>query len=173
MRIKPPKFKRTHEFFRSLSDHLSFGVIASRCGKEIQTAEAWGREPESNEHPNGTGKKNPLDTFLRLLGMAHKEDAGLAREWASVGIEYVDFLDGKIGRETSQNVCEMAAVYLKEHAEMVAKILADGGDTEGLWKELAECEAAFNQLKACIREQVKVSDVRQFAKEKVNGRKAA
>jgi hypothetical protein len=172
MRVKPPKFRRTHEFFRGLAEHVSYGVIAQKCGKELQTAEAWGREPESNDNPNGTGKRNVFDTYLRLLGMAHEKNPGLARDWASVGVEYVDYLDGKMGRETTLSVCELAAIYVKEQADVIAKILANG-DTEGLWKEMAECEAAFNQLKACIREQSKVvPQVREFAASAVKERAA-
>jgi len=174
MNIKPPKFKRTHEFFAGLAVRFSFGQIAAWCGKEMTTAEAWGRVPESDEHPNGSGKKNPLDTLIRLLGKAHSQDPGFAREWAVMGIEYVDYLDDRAGKRSAENPCELAARYLKEHAEMIAKILHNDGDADGLWTELAQCEAAFNQLKACIKEQHKSDfDRRETVMAKANGRLSA
>ncbi len=157
MRNRPPTFRRTYEYIKRTAEHVTFGKIAAISGKSTDVAEAWGRPFESDDNPAGTGKKDPSQTILRLIGLAHSKDPGLAREWASTFPEYVDYLDAKAGRESERSVCELAAIYLKEHAEMVAEILhRNDGNWEGLWTELAQCEGAFFQLKACIKEQMAV-----------------
>lgn len=87
-------FLHTHTFIKRLADLITFGKIAQVSGKEIQTAEAWGRAVESNENPTGTGKRNPLDLVIQLIGLAHKESPALAREMAEVFPLYVEYLDG-------------------------------------------------------------------------------
>lgn len=164
MRNRPPKWNRTFEFVKRLADQITFGKIAAVSGKSTDVAEAWGRPFPSDNYPAGTGKKDPSQTILRLLGLAHDKDPGLSREWASTFVEYVNYLDEQQGGSHRQSVCGLAAVYLKEHAEMVGKILNDGGDMDGLWTELAQCESAFNQLKACIKEQMAEPRAKAVAK---------
>lgn len=158
-RIKPPIWQRTYTLIRRLADHVTFGTIASKCGKEVQTAEAWGREPESNENPNGNGKKNPFDTVLRLIGMAHKEDAGLAREIAEMFPEYVEFLDRKLGlarlKETG-SLCEVVGKSAKEHTDIVLKMLQNPNpDYHELKTEYEQAMSALIQVGACIDEEIK------------------
>src|SRR6478672_2800397 len=95
--MKRPNYLQTHTFIKRLAnlDNCSFGKIAQITGKEIQTAEAWGRPVASNEAPTGTGKANPLDCVLRIIGLAHREQSGLAQEIAEIFPDYVAFLNGK------------------------------------------------------------------------------
>ena len=142
-------FNKTFVYIRRLADHVSFGTIAAKCGKETGTAEAWGREPESNVNPNGTGKRNPFDCVLRLIGMAHKEDAGLAREMAEMFHQYIDYLDGKDGLQLSKMpaINELLAKSAKEHMDVMLAILkTPNPNWAQVIQECKQSEAALNTV---------------------------
>lgn len=166
MKIKLPKFKRTYEYIRRVValEHCSPGVLAKMNGVERETVDAWGRPPESDEYPTGTGKKNPIDAFLRLIGLAHKDAPGLAREIASVGGEYVDYLDDLGGRPFTEqaNVCEAVAKSVKEHSDVVVYYLhSSEPDYEILYREAQEMLAASRELVACLEIKAKTEIAQQ------------
>jgi len=157
-KIKLPNWQRTYEYIGRLAEYISFGVIAQRCGKEIQTAEAWARVPESNENPLGNGKKNPLDTVLRLIGLAHKEDAGLAREIAEMFLDYVAVLDGRQGvsvLDCGGSINEVLGQSAKEHADVLLAILkSEKPDWSKAYSETKQAQAALGRVEACIKKEM-------------------
>ncbi len=159
MKTKLPTWKTTHTFFHRLAAYISYGVIASRCGKELQTAEAWGREPESIENPNGTGKKNPFDCVLRLLALAHDKDAGLAREAAEIFSDYVKYLDEKDGKtfvEKGGSVLTIVGEATKEHTDVVYEMLkSPNPDWSKVYSEFKQSEAKYAELGVILKEKVK------------------
>jgi hypothetical protein len=152
-------WNRTYTFIKRLGDIVTFGKIAQLAGKEMQTAEAWAREPESLENPHGSGRRNPLDTVLRLIAEAHKHDAGLAREMALTFIEYVDFLDGKKGIEELKragSICELVGRSAKEHTDVVVEMLKNPNPNFHTLKiEHLQAMSALIQVGACIDEELK------------------
>lgn len=153
--MKP--FNKTHTFIKRLADHISFGKIAAACGKGTSTAEAWGREPETNETPYGTGKRNPLDGVNKIIALAHKEDPGLAREIAEIFPDYVDFLDGKCGTVELVNVSinEIVANSAKEHMDVVLEVLKTAQpDWDKVIAECRQAEAALNTVLGYARNQI-------------------
>ncbi|HRH45874.1 MAG TPA: hypothetical protein PKY82_29800 [Pyrinomonadaceae bacterium] len=160
MEIKPPKFKRTFEFIHRLAGFVGYGVIAQKSGKELQTAEAWGRAPESVEHPNGTGKRNPFDGVLRLIALAHEKDPGLAGEIAEIFSDYVNFLNEfKAGEfiKSGNSIYQLLGESTKEHTDVVCEALkAENPDWEKVYTEFKQGEAKFMELGAVIKEKLKI-----------------
>lgn len=147
MQIKAPNFLHTFRLFERLGSLLTFGKVAQCCGKEMQTAEAWGREPASNENPTGSGRKNPIDCILRLMGVAHKEgDRALVREIAETFTEYADFLDEK---EISINtdLDELVGKSAKEHGEAIFEALRRKNWASAI-TEITQAEIALRDLKS-------------------------
>jgi len=142
---------QTHNFIKRIAEHLSYGHIAQMNGVSIQTAEAWGREPESNLNPHGTGKKNPFDSSLRLIGKVHKDDPGLAREIATSYLEYVDVLDGRTAKAIGC-VSTLVGQCVKEHADVViALVNADEIDLDVAEREINELDAAVERLRQWLQ----------------------
>jgi hypothetical protein len=157
-KIKIAMWKRTYEFFKKLGNSkYKFGDIAKTSGKTTETAEAWGRPPESDEFPFGTGYRNPSDLQIRLLGLAYDVDPGFAREWAKIFVEYVDFLDSIHGKEHYENgrsareLCKRAA---KEHADIVCEMLSKDYDPAIVWKEINQFESANKSFVECIKQEL-------------------
>lgn len=150
-------WKLTFEFFKKLGtfDEFTFGKIAQLCGKKSETAQAWARPVESDEFPTGTGKRNPFDVVIRLLGMAHKVCPGLAREWAQMFLDYVDFLDRRqTGKQ--ETIKALAAKSAKEHLDVVLMILdCDELDLPKINTEICQAQAALNNLQALVKEEMK------------------
>lgn len=148
-----PSIMNTFLLIRRLAEHVSYGAIASRFCKNIRTAEAWGREPESNSNPMGTGKKNPIDAVLRLMAMAHEKDKGLAKEIADLFPEYYEFLSGETS-EKQETVSFLVGQAVKEHADAVTQLLStetpDIGDVD---REMTEFEIAWTNLKNYWKEE--------------------
>lgn len=160
MNIKPPAWKRTYTFFKRLADYTTFGAIAQKCGKEIQTAEAWARVPESEESPHGTGKRNPMDCVLRLIALAHGKDGGLAREMAAIFPEYVAYLDSLSGGAAAANgdeaINELVAASAKEHLDIVLELMKAGErDLAKIWSEVKQAESALAKVGACLEVEIK------------------
>jgi len=152
-----PSWKRTFEFVKRLSEHYSFGKIAAVSGKRMEVAEAWGRPMECDEYPSGTGKKDPSQTVLRLIGLAHEKDPGLAREWAATFLEYVDFLDEKEGRAAVDNFCAKLAKLIQEHTDVIIECTkSHDPDWVKVFSETKQLQAEINQFLACVKEQLKV-----------------
>lgn len=155
-----PNWKQTFTLVKRLADIATFGKIAQLCGKEIQTAEAWGRAPESNAEPLGTGKKNPLDMVLRLIALAHKENPGLAREIADTFGDYVNYLDSRCGEMTAANpgnIQEMLGRSAKEHTDMLVEMLQNNNPNLGkIFTEYKQAESALLQFGACLKETIKI-----------------
>jgi hypothetical protein len=158
--ISRPNWKRTFEFFQRLAAFTTFGTIAQKCGKEMQTAEAWAREPESDENPFGSGKRNPLDTVLRLISMAHKHSPGLAREIADMFVDYVNYLDDLGGATSLRNgasVNELLAESAQEHLDIVKELLSSvNPDLDKVWTEFKQAQAALNKVGAALKEEMKI-----------------
>lgn len=149
--MKRPNYSRTFQYIKRLADLVTFGKIAQVCGKEIQTAEAWGREPESNENPHGTGKKNPLDCVLRLIALAHKDDPALAVEIAEIFTDYADFLQG---RTPSEPGCVNALIgqAAKEHMDVVLAILnTESPDWPKAFTEIKQAQAAMYKVELFVK----------------------
>jgi hypothetical protein len=115
-------FKNTHRYIRRLADLTSFGTIAQITGKTTDTAEAWGRAPESIENPTGTGKHNPFDTVLRIIGRAHEKSPALAREMGEMFPDYVNYLDGK-ARRPAACLNELIGSSVREHSDVIVNLL--------------------------------------------------
>lgn len=146
-----PNYLRTHEFIKRLADLITFGRIAQACGKDIKTAEAWGREPESNENPHGTGQKNPLDCVLRLQALANKEAPGLAREIADIYTDYVDYLQGE-RKEPSGSINSLIGQSMKEHTDVLLTILnSPNPDWGKAFTEIKEAEAALYKVELFVK----------------------
>ena len=140
-------FLHTHTFIKRLADLVTYGKIAQISGKEIQTAEAWGRPVESNENPTGTGKRNPFDLVLRLIGIAHKEAPALAREMAELFPQYVDYLDHNEQRPTGRALNELIGESVKEHSEAVIALLNQTDPNfAGAHTEIKEAIIALERL---------------------------
>lgn len=164
MVIKAPNFLQTFTLFKRLGDLLTFGKIAQCCGKEMQTAEAWGRRPASNEYPTGTGRNNPVDCILRLMGLAHKEgDRVLAREIAETFTGYADYLDG-IESEEKASLNDLVGASVKEHGEAICAALEARNYTKAM-TELVQAEIALRDLKGFIQKQL--TPTREIAKDAV------
>lgn len=151
--IKPPK---THVYFKRLGELLTFGKIAQACGKEVQTAEAWAREPASNENPAGTGKNNPLDCIFRLMGLAHKDgDKALTREMAEAVVAYADWLDG-IEPRPEGTLTELIGAAIKEHSEAIVEALnlPTKPNYAKAMTEIVQAEIALHELKKTVRNQM-------------------
>jgi hypothetical protein len=164
-------FKKTYLFFKRLADseHCSYGKIAQLSGNTMQTAEAWGRAPESDEFPTGSGKRNPSDLQIRLLGLAYKKSPGLAREWAMIFPAYIDFLDELNGIEHSKSgrsareLCKRAA---KEHADIVCEMLSKDYDPAIVWKEINQFESANKSFVECIKQELQARRNNGFTQSK-------
>jgi hypothetical protein len=156
---KLPTFKTTFLFVKRLAEHVTFGKIAAVSGKDTSVAEAWGRPYESDEFPAGTGKKDPSQTVLRLLGLAHRADPGLAHEWAAVFPGYVEFLDERDGAEgTGMPGCifELMAKSGKEHMDVMMKMLKkENVDWSAVNTEYQQFVAVNNKFGACLKEELK------------------
>ncbi len=176
-KIKLPNFSRTHEFIKRLAEHITFGVIAQKFGKETGTAEAWGRVPESNENPFGNGKRNPIDAGLRVIALAHKDDAGLAREIAETSIDYCDYLDELRGVSfAAQGGCinEILAQSAKEHADIIVCLLsASEPDMESVYREIKQAQAKINELAACCKSKMKAEVKADTFTVQTGGKRAA
>lgn len=143
---------------RRLAETVTFGRIAKWCGCKMQTAEAWGREPESHETPTGTGKHNPFDTTLRLIGKTHASgDTALAREMAEMHVEYVDYLDGIV--RSAGELGEIRSLVLesaKQHLDVVDLAMrSDDPDWEAVEVEIGEAEVAFANLKRFVKQKLR------------------
>jgi hypothetical protein len=157
-------FNRTWTFVKRLADYVSFGKIAQTCGKETGTAEAWGREPASNANPFGTGKANTFDCSLRLVALAHKEDAGLAREIAEMFKEFVDHLEGVETETRKGTVNELVGVSIKEHAEAVVILLnGDKPDFAKAHTEIAQAKVALDRLDRYVLGEMREQTEHAFA----------
>lgn len=144
---------QTHTFIERLAKYTTFGKIASKFRTTTKTAEAWGREPESNLNPTGSGKKNPLDGVLRLMGMAFEKDRGLAKEIGDLFPNYFLFL---LGQKKGEAACRklMAGQAVKEHADVIFEILGtDEIDFQKLGKEMAEFDIVWINLKQWARDE--------------------
>lgn len=149
-----PTWKQTFKFVARLAEKVTYGKIAKVSGKKTDVAEAWGRPAESDEFPSGTGKRDPSQTILRLIGLAHEGDPGLAREWAETFVEYVDFLDDRISPEDS--IFELMARSVKEHADVVVQVLHEKHpDYARVYSEAMQAKSAINKIIACAREEMK------------------
>lgn len=167
MKIKAPNFLTTFTLFKRLGDLLTFGKIAQCCGKEIQTAEAWGREPASNENPTGSGRRNPVDCILRLMGLAHKEgDRALVREIAELFTDYADFLDG-VSNADNIDLDNLVGSSAKEHADVVFAALKRK-DWPKVCTEIVQAEIALRDLKSYAQNQL--MPVRNVAKQAIADR---
>ena len=159
MTFKPPTWKRTFEFIKRLvnSDDYAPGLIAQKCGVERETVDAWTRPKESDEYPTGTGKNNPSDTVIRLIGLAHAKDPALAMEWAQTFPEYVGFLNGEVGKSLAkESPCEVVARIVKEHADLIVEYTkTDEPDYERLLTEATELQVQLVQFIACCQEHMK------------------
>lgn len=159
MKHKLPIWKRTFEFFKRLgnSEKYTFGKIAKNCGNEMQTAEAWGREPQCDEFPFGSGKRNPSDMQIRLIGMAYDDDPGFAREWAMMFPAYVDYLDelhGRRHRQAGGCAMDILAASFGEHADILKALVNREAGAEEVWQELLQFKAIMNQFEACLKQEV-------------------
>lgn len=158
MNFRLPTFRRTFEFYKRLADLASYGVIAQISGVTSDTADDWARPVESDDFPTGTGKNNTTDTVLRQIRKAHTKDPGLAREWASVFLAYVDFLDAQSGVSEwkSGNLCAVIAQSAKEHMDLVVEYMhKPQPNLEKVWTELQQAKSALNKAEACLREELK------------------
>jgi hypothetical protein len=176
MRKTSPNWKRTFTLINRLADLISFGVIAGRFGVGTKAAEAWGREPESNENPFGTGRKNPIDGNLRVIALAHKEDEGLAREIAETSVEYCDYLDeqkGKVFAQSGGCAKTLCAQSIKEHTDIVVVLLeSDEPDNQRVLTEIAQAQSKLAQLKACVKERAKLEITANVFPIEVNSKQA-
>lgn len=158
-KIKLPNFSRTYEFIKRLAEYMTFGAIAQKFGKETATSEAWARVPESNENPFGNGKRNPIDAGLRVIALAHKEDAGLAREIAETSVDYCDYLDtlkGKKFEDLGGCVNELLAQSAKEHADIiVALLMSPDPDLDKVFREVKQAQSKLNELSECVKWKLK------------------
>jgi hypothetical protein len=153
--MKRPNYLRTFSYIKRLADLITFGKIAKACGKEIGTAEAWGREPESNENPHGTGKKNPLDCVLRLIALAHKESPALAREMAEIFTDYSDYLQGE-RKEVNGSIKALVGQSAKEHLDIVLLILNhESPNWSKAFTEIKEAEAALYRVELFVKAELK------------------
>lgn len=172
--MAPPKVLQTHLYFGRLGDLLTFGKVAQACGKEIKTAEAWAREPASNETPTGTGKCNPLDCIFRLIGLAHKEgDRVLVREIAEAVPAYVDYLDGTVIE--SADLDDLIGASLKEHSEAAIEALhiRSRPNYPKAMTEIVQAEIALRDLKTYVQKQmfpVRAVAAKLVEKSRDNGR---
>lgn len=158
MHFRLPNFKRTFEFVKRLADLFSYGKIAQISGVSTDVADDWARPYESDEFPSGTGKKDPSQTVLRMIGLAHSKDPGLAREWASVFLAYVDFLDAQSGVKEwkTGNLCAVIADSAKEHMDLVVEYMHTPNPAhEKVWSELQQAKSALLKAEACLREELK------------------
>lgn len=143
----------THDYIKRLAnlENCSYGRIAQACGKSIQTAEAWGRPPESDVNPTGTGKRNPLDCVTRLISLAHKDDPGLAREMAAHFTDTVEQLEGKTPQVTG-NINNLIGHSAKEHMDVVLSILnSDSPDWKKAFTEIKQAEAALYKVELFVK----------------------
>lgn len=130
---------------------------------ERETVDAWSRPAMSDEHPSGTSKRNPFDTVIRLIGMAHKYDAGLAREIAFLFTAYVDSLDGQSGAAMAGNICDGIARLVKEHADIIVLFTRDPScDRERLFTEAQELLSELHKFIACLKEEMKAENTLSF-----------
>lgn len=143
----------THELIKRLAnlENCTYGRIAQSCGKSIQTAEAWGRPPESDEHPYGTGKKNPLDCVDRLLALAHHDDPGLSREMAEHFTDTVDALEGK-APEVTGSINSLIGQSAKEHLDIMLLILNSARpDWKKAFTEVKQAQAALYRVELFVK----------------------
>lgn len=154
--MKRPSYSRTFTFFARLGALLTFGKVAASCGKEVQTAEAWGREPASNEYPAGSGKRNPMDCILRLMGLAHKEnDLALVHEIAETFQHYANYLEGKTFEQPS-SLNEIIGASVKEHSEaIVAALNVENPNFAKAHTEIVQAEVAMRRLKVWVVDEMK------------------
>jgi hypothetical protein len=168
--MRKPLFKRTYELYKRLGAAVGFGSVAKISGVCTDTADDWAREAPSDDNPFATGKKNTTDTVMRQIAMAHKTDAGLAREWSNVFPTYVDYLDtvnGVTRAHIEQNpLCSIIGESAKEHLDIVLEYMNNGGeiDFDKLERETVQALAKLNELLACIRERAKVEVRHDYTK---------
>lgn len=157
-------FNSTWKLIKRLADHISFGKIAKMCGKDLKTAESWGREPASNANPTGTGKANTFDCSLRLIASAHKEDAGLAREMAEMFTHFVDHLEGVETGERKGTVNDLIGSSVKEHSEAIVVLLAgEKPDFAKAHTEIAQAKVALDRLDRYVLGEMKQQTEQAFA----------
>lgn len=150
-----PTYSRTHQYIKRLADLITFGRVAQACGKDIKTAEAWGREPESNENPTGTGQKNPLDCVIRLIGLANEKDPGLALEMAGIFPDFVNFLQGRT-EQNSGSINSLIGQSAKEHMDVVLAILnSPNPDWGKAFTEIKQEQAAMYRVELFVKAEMK------------------
>lgn len=177
MSFKQPNWKRTFEFIRRLVhlEHCSPGIVAKSSGVERETVDAWGRPVESDENPTATGKRTPFDLCLRLIGIAHKDDSGLAREIAETFPDYCDYLDELRGVSfAAQGGCinEILAQSAKEHADIIVSLLAaPDPDLQDVYREIKQAQAKINELAACCKSKMKAEVKADVFTAQSNGRR--
>lgn len=150
--------KRSWEIIAELLTANIKRVLAQAFGVCADTVGAWGRAPESDENPFGTGKRNPIDQTERLIRIAHVYAPGIAREIVQYLVDLVRRLDREAGNdeaEIEKSPCALLAELVLEHADVVA-ILAKNPHCPKAWakarKELKELDAKSKQLDGCLEQ---------------------
>lgn len=148
--------KRSWEIIAELLTANIKRILAQAFGVSTDTVGAWGRDPESESNPFGTGKRNPIDQIERLIRIAHRYAPGIAREIAQFVVDLVDRLDREAGIDVGdceENACVLLAQSVKEHTDVVT-ILIENPDDPRAWqkarKEIPESISKLNQLYSCI-----------------------
>lgn len=142
----------------SLTAHL-VKVLAKAFGVDEQTVRAWRHPKESDTHPTGTGKRNPLDQAARLIRIVHQYNPGGARQAAQYFAELVDELDQRAGlRMQADSEEDLILLHLRdelrEAADIPQVLMHENLDEPTLrraLKEISEDVAALNRLDAVVR----------------------
>jgi len=147
----------THELLaESLTSHLVH-VVARAFGVNEQTVRSWRHPKESDIHPTGTGKHNPLDQAARLVTIIHHYNPGNARQAAQYFVDLVDELDRAAGLHVQTEEDALLASLrdeLREAADIPQVLMQEHLDEFQLRKartEIAEDVAALNRLDSAVK----------------------
>jgi hypothetical protein len=150
---------QTHEIIAEALTPRVTHTIAHAFGVHEQTARAWGRAPETDDTPTGTGKSNPLDRAARLIRLLHRYAPGAARLAAQYFQELTDELDEAAGEGASP------ASPLRPWREALSQVVREVSDVElgvlqrpdtraelkELDREIAEAICALAALQGDVR----------------------
>lgn len=75
------------------------GQVAEDAGATLDTVYKWMRRPSEKSNPNSTGRKNPIDYFLRLLRAVYTASPKGARLILKYVLAEFAKLEAKHGRE--------------------------------------------------------------------------
>jgi hypothetical protein len=148
---------RTHELMaEAMTDYLKTR-LASTFGVKEKTVQAWCRAKESDLHPTGTGKSNPLDGPERYIRVVHPSNPGNARQAALYLLDVVDELDRAAGlsqESEPESILAMLRELISESNDVTMALMGSELGEHALKqarREIAEAVAAMGRLDQAVR----------------------